>query len=136
MEQQIIKMMKGNPSVFGGQLMQVLTESGVQSHVWHLQTKSYEQHMALNNYYSSIPEHIDTIIEIYQGLHGVRITGNMDIKIDSTWAENKPAEYFKNLRTKLETMYNNENMSHGSLKNLMDGIIELVAKTSYLLTLK
>lgn len=126
----------GDAGSFGGKLMQILSESGIQAHVWHLQTELYSQHMALNNYYSSIPDLIDTLIEEYQGLHSVRISGNMDMKIDSTYGDSKPANYFKNLRTRLDEMYKNQYLQLGSLKNIMDEIIGLVGKTNYLLSLK
>lgn len=121
---------------FGGQLMQLLSESNIQSHVWHLQTTLYSQHMALDNYYDSIVGLTDTLLEEYQGLHGVRISGSMDIKIDSSYSESKPAAYFKTLKGKLDEMYKNQYVQPGSLKNVMDEIIGLVAKTEYLLSLK
>lgn len=125
-----------NAASFGGQMMKVLTESGIQSHVWHLQGKLYSQHMALSNYYSSIPGLIDDLIETYQGLHGVRISGNMNLTIDSVWSETKPSLYFKTLRMNLDKLYQNEFLQPGSLKNIMDEIIGLVGKTEYLLSLK
>lgn len=127
---------KNNISDFAGQLMQLLSESEFQTHVWHLQTTAYSQHMALGGYYDEINGLKDSLIETYQGLHGVRISGNMDIKIDSTWTADKVIQYFKNLRTKLDGMYTNQYLSPGSLKNIMDEIIALVGKTEYLLTLK
>lgn len=126
----------GNAGSFGGQLMQVLSESQIQAHVWHLQGTLYSQHMALNNYYDSIVDLKDSLLETYQGLHGTRISGNMDMKIDSSWCESKPAGYFKSLRGKLDGMYSNQYVTPGSLKNIMDEIIALVAKTEYLLSLK
>lgn len=126
----------GNAGSFGGQLMQVLSESQIQAHVWHLQGTLYSQHMALNNYYDSIVDLKDSLLETYQGLHGTRISGNMDMKIDSSWSESKPAGYFKSLRSKLDGMYSNQYVTPGSLKNIMDEIIALVAKTEYLLSLK
>jgi hypothetical protein len=126
----------GNAGSFAGQLMQVLSESEFQTHVWHLQTTMYSQHMALGGYYDAINGLKDSLIETYQGLHGVRVSGNMDIKIDSTWSESKVMPYFKSLRTKLDGMYTNHYLTPGSLKNIMDEIIALVGKTEYLLTLK
>lgn len=126
----------GNAGSFGGQLMQILSESQIQSHVWHLQTTLYSQHKALNKYYDSIVDLKDSLLETYQGLHGTRISGNMDMKIDSSWSESKPAGYFKSLRGKLDGMYSNQYITPGSLRNIMDEIIALVAKTEYLLSLK
>jgi len=126
----------GNAGSFAGQLMQVLSESHIQSHWWHLQCDVYSQHMALGNYYGAIEDLKDSLLETYQGLHGTRISGNGDMKIDTVWTAAKVLPYFKSLRTKLDGMYTNQYLTPGSLKNIMDEIIALVGKTEYLLTLK
>jgi hypothetical protein len=38
-----------------------------QSHIFHLQTKSYSEHKALNDYYDNIVDLYDGLIESYQG---------------------------------------------------------------------
>ena len=40
-----------------------------QVHVWHLQTGSYAQHMALADLYDGIPDIVDTIAEAMTGLN-------------------------------------------------------------------
>jgi hypothetical protein len=139
MDDIISKMANSGPSTpasVAGKIMQLLSESGIQAHVWHLQTKSHAQHMALGNYYESIIGLVDSLIEDMQGIYSMRLSGSMDCKIDSSYGESKPAEYFKKLRASLETHYKNPHLQHGTLKNIMDEIIGLVAKTEYLLTLK
>lgn len=136
MANNIGKLMQNNPAKFGGKLMQVLSESNIQSHVWHLQTKAYSQHMALNNYYDCIVGLTDSLLETYQGLHNTRISGSIVINIDSNWTELKVTPYFKALRTTLMKMYTDKNLEAGCVKNIMDEILALIDKTLYLLSLK
>jgi hypothetical protein len=37
----------------------------IQAHIFHLQTKSFAEHKALNDFYDSIPDLIDSIVESY-----------------------------------------------------------------------
>lgn len=137
-KEDIIKMaMKGSssPANFGGKLMQILSESNIQTHVWHLQTKSYAQHMALGGFYDCIVGFTDSLLEIYQGHHGVKISGNIDIKIDSKYATAKPLAYMKKLKSNLDTLYNNKHLNENCLLAVMDEIMGLVDKTIYLLSL-
>ena len=42
-----------------------------QAHVFHLQTKSYAEHIALNGYYDAVVALFDGIVESYQGKYGI-----------------------------------------------------------------
>lgn len=117
------------------QFMQVLSEAEMQSHVWHLQTKSFAQHKALNMFYDEIVELKDSLLESYQGIHGVVLNGGFSININSNGPEMAEG-YFKSLRSKVAVFKGNSLMSAGCLQNQLDTIEELVAKISYLLTLK
>lgn len=44
------------------------------AHILHLQTRSYSQHVALNDLYEALPDHADDIIEKYQGKYQEIIT--------------------------------------------------------------
>ena len=48
-----------------------MLHSQKQAHIFHLGTKSFAEHMALNGYYSSIDKLVDGIIESYQGKYGL-----------------------------------------------------------------
>ena len=48
-----------------------LFASRSQAHIYHLQTKSYAEHVALQAYYEGIVDMIDSIVEAYQGKHGI-----------------------------------------------------------------
>ena len=58
-------------------LISTLLESRTQAHIFHWQTTgpgSYATHIALQGYYDVLPDMIDTLVESYQGKHGI-ITG-------------------------------------------------------------
>lgn len=40
------------------------------AHEYHLSTRSYAEHKALNDFYDGIVDLVDTFAETYQGLHG------------------------------------------------------------------
>ena len=120
---------------FGGELMKFLSQANIQTRVWHLQTTSYAQHVALNGFYDGIGDLQDTLIETYQGYYKSRIGGNMNFNIDSEWDESKPKEYLQMLNNYLHDAYTDKLMQPGCLKNIMDEITALVDKTLYLLTL-
>ncbi|CAG7581456.1 MAG: putative transport protein [uncultured marine phage] len=48
-----------------------LFESREQTHVFHLQTDSNAEHLALQEYYEGILEHIDSLVEMYQGQYDI-----------------------------------------------------------------
>ena len=52
-------------------LISVLLHSVNQTHVFHLQTNSFSEHKALNKYYDSIGDIVDTLAESYQGKYGI-----------------------------------------------------------------
>ena len=53
------------------------------SHLAHLKTTSYAQHMALNTFYEELTDLIDTLVESYQGKHGlvnILLTGGANVE--------------------------------------------------------
>ena len=55
-------------------LISTLLESRTQAHIFHWQTTgpgSYALHIALQGYYDALPDMIDTLVETYQGKHGI-----------------------------------------------------------------
>ena len=52
-------------------MVSTLLHSQTQVHIFHLQTKSYSEHKALQKYYEGIDALVDGIIESYQGKYDV-----------------------------------------------------------------
>jgi len=55
-------------------LMSLLIAARPQGHIYHLQTKSFAKHIAMDEFYKGIGKIADTVIETYQGRAGV-VTG-------------------------------------------------------------
>jgi len=49
----------------------VLMQAAVISHIAHLKTRSIAEHLALNDLYQELPEHVDGLVESYQGKYGI-----------------------------------------------------------------
>ena len=53
-----------------GRFLSLLMHSRTQTHIFHLDTKSFSQHKALELYYTSIVPLLDTYAETYKGKYG------------------------------------------------------------------
>lgn len=53
------------------EMISLLFHSRTQAHTFHLQTESFAEHKALQDYYDGIVVLIDTIVESYQGKYGI-----------------------------------------------------------------
>jgi high-affinity Fe2+/Pb2+ permease len=62
-------------------MVSILLHSQTQVHIFHLQTKSYAEHKALQGYYEGIDALVDGLIESYQGKYDV-ITQYNSVKND------------------------------------------------------
>jgi len=111
----------------------VLNQSRLQTHVWHLQTEHFSEHMALGAYYEEIVDLLDALTESYQGCYG-RVTG-YTTKPVVDWKEGQAAIYFKGLYDYVEA--ERQSVSDATwIQNQIDQISELIASIMYKLTLK
>jgi hypothetical protein len=106
-------------------LIQKMFESRQVAHNCHLQTKSYSQHKALNEYYDEVLDLIDTFVESYQGQYGI-ISGYE--KIDVSPVPDVEV-YFEDCAKIFILGRNSLKDSH--LQNIMDEIVTLAYKTIY-----
>ena len=106
-----------------------LFASRTQAHIYHLQTKSYAEHMALQEYYEGIVDMIDAIVEAYQGKHGIIKNYTAPAKFEN-YGDKNVVIYFKGLAMFAEKAY--DKLPEDSyLQNLYDGVIELIYSTVY-----
>lgn len=121
---------KSEPSKFFSKLL----ESREMAQVYHWTVKgdqgSHASHLALESYYSSIIEYIDSLVEIYQGQYDI-IEG-YEI-IDTTDSKSKDKiEYFKDLAQFIkDTRYKAILEEDTHLQNIVDEVVALVYKTLY-----
>lgn len=115
--------LKSSPS----KLFSTLLQSSVQVHIYHLQSKSYSEHMALNTFYDEIVGLTDSLIEQYQGKYGiVTVYPSIQLIVQS------PIDYIKNLRSFVEVeRYTSLKKEDTHLQNITDEIISLIDSTLY-----
>jgi hypothetical protein len=108
----------------------MILESATQAHIYHLQSDSYAQHMALCAYYTGMPATIDALVELIQGRYGI-VKG---YKAPAPYLEdNNVVEYFKALLDMAES--ERANLPQDSnIQNSVDTVIDLIQSTLYKLT--
>ena len=112
-------------------LISYLMHSRTQAHVFHLQTNSFAEHMALNTYYDEIVELIDGLVESYQGKHGI-ITDYTNFGILQYENTQQVIEYFEALCNGVYQTY--ESTEDSYIQNQLDTVTELIKSTMYKLT--
>lgn len=99
-----------------------------QAHVFHLQTQSFAEHKALNDYYDGVVELFDGIIESYQGKYGI-IKNFKTFKIEQYKNCKKTISYFERLLEIIEE--NRDSVEDSYLQNQIDTVQELINSTIY-----
>jgi high-affinity Fe2+/Pb2+ permease len=109
-------------------MVSILLHSQTQVHIFHLQTKSYSEHKALQGYYEGIDALVDGIIESYQGKYDV-VTGYNSIKTEEYKSSEQVIKYFKALDSMVEK--NRKSVKESFLQNQIDTVQELIYSTLY-----
>ena len=105
-----------------------LLHSQTQVHIFHLQTKSYSEHKALQGYYEGIDALVDGVIESYQGKYGI-ITNYKTYDMEQYSNGKKTISYFTGL---LKVIDENRDCCEDSyIQNQIDTIQELINSTVY-----
>lgn len=112
-----------------GNFLGTLMQSRNQAHIYHLQTNSFAQHKALQDYYESIVDLIDTLAEQYQGKYGIVRGYKMENSIKE---DGKPLLYFEALFKFVDTT-RSKLPQDSFFQNSVDEVSTLVSKTIYLL---
>lgn len=113
----------------------ILFHARQQAHFWHLDTKSFAEHKALEEFYTQLLELTDNLLEVFMGkgkkidFGGVRMTFH-------AYNKEKMTEYLKKLARYITRRKKSLKESDGDLNNIFDEILALVNKTIYLLSLK
>lgn len=110
------------------QLVSKLLHSRNQVHIFHLQTKSYAEHIALNEYYDGVLGLFDGLIESYQGKHGIISNYKCD-GFDNYKSGEQVINYLKKLDGDIDTL--RKSVKESYLQNQIDTIQELINSTLY-----
>lgn len=105
-----------------------LFHSRNQVHVFHLQTKSFAEHKALNDYYDDVVDIIDGLVESYQGKYDL-LTSYESYKILNYESNEQLLKYFKELESNVEV--NRKTIKDSYLQNQIDNAVELINSTIY-----
>jgi high-affinity Fe2+/Pb2+ permease len=109
-------------------MVSILLHSQTQTHIFHLQTKSYSEHKALQNYYEGIDGLVDGVIESYQGKYDI-LTSYKSIKTEEYKSNDQVIKYFKALDVMVEK--NRKEIKESFIQNQIDTIQELIYSTLY-----
>lgn len=109
-----------------GKLIVTLFHARTTAHVLHLQTRSYAEHKALNEFYDEIIPVVDAFAEAYQGEYGL-------IKdLHATYEPQSGAlEMLDDLRESVDECEKELHPGDSHLHNLLDEIRSLIAATQY-----
>lgn len=105
-----------------------LLHSQTQVHIFHLGTKSYAEHKALQGYYEGIDALVDGIIESFQGKYGL-LTNYKSYKNQSYKNKNQVLNYMKGLLNTIEEKRDCCDDSY--IQNQIDTVQELIYSTMY-----
>lgn len=111
--------------------LSMLFASRDQAHLFHLQTRSYAMHKALDTYYSEIVDLIDTYVELYQGRYGL-IRGYVPAQ-KFYEGDDQAVPYFTTLAQYIDA-HRTGLPQDTDLNNVVDEISALVRTTLYKLS--
>ena len=110
------------------EMVSLLLHSQTQVHTFHLQTKSYYEHKALQRYYEGIDSLVDGIIESYQGKYNI-LKGYKKYDIEDYKDTTITINYFKDLCGKVEEL--RDCCKDSYIQNQIDTVCELINSTLY-----
>jgi len=105
-----------------------MLHSRTQIHIYHLQTKSFAVHKALNDYYDGVVDLFDGLVESYQGKHGIVEDYKCD-GYDNYTSVNSVIEYLQKLDKTIED--SRKSIKESFIQNQVDTVQELIYSTIY-----
>ena len=110
------------------EMISLILHSQTQVHALHLQTDSYSEHKALQNYYEGIDGLVDGLVESYQGKYGI-IKGYKTYDITDYKSTESTTKYLKELCKKIENL--RDCCKDSYIQNQIDTVCELINSTLY-----
>lgn len=107
------------------ELIITLMHAQTNTHILHLQTRSYAEHKALQGFYEGIDDLVDSFAEAYQGKYGII----EDYPVEYT-GPTAPIEYMVTLLEYVATT-RAELPEDTELQNILDEITALIDTTLY-----
>lgn len=105
-----------------------LLHSRTQTHIFHLQSNSYAEHEALDDFYNEIVDLIDGLVESYQGQYGI-IKKYDNYTLNMYKNSEQVINYFEGLAENVEDL---RSVTDGNfLQGKLDDVLELINSTIY-----
>lgn len=117
-----------NPTITIGQYFGTLQESVTIVWRYHLKTRKYSVHIALNEFYEKALEIVDDIIEQYQGICGVVEEPFVNCVIGEGKTE---GEYITELKAFVENNRCVASCGHSEIDSVIDEFLGLIDSTNY-----
>lgn len=115
------------------EFLSVLNSSKQQAVFWHNQTTSFSEHKALNEFYESVEDLLDGLVESVAGIYGRPKGYEAHDFVD--WSSTEDTiSYFKGVYTYIQSERGSL-YSESWIQNQIDELAQLVASTIYKLTL-
>ncbi len=124
MEQEMM-MGESNPFV---EMVSKLRFSVEQTQVYHWQSQSYAEHIALNEYYDGIPAIVDGIVESYQGKYGIQ-KGYRLFEVRDYSTPEEVINFLKKLDEDVEML--RQSIKETYIQNQIDNVLQLIETTVY-----
>lgn len=113
----------------------ILFHARQQAHFWHLDTKSFAEHLALQTFYEEILVLTDKLLESWIG-KGKNVDFGGVRMIFKAYNKENMVEYFKKLARYVSRRKKSLGPSDGDTANILDEILALTNKTLFLLGLE
>ena len=110
------------------ELISLMFDVRTQAHKFHLQSKSYSQHIALGSFYDSLVDLADSLAEDFQGREGIITSYPKCIVVTSD-----PIRMIESFRSWIDR-YRRECSDYSEHQNTIDSIQTLNNSTIYKLT--
>ncbi|SRR6266436_7263321 len=109
-------------------LMSLLMAARPQGHILHLQSKSFAQHIALDEFYKGIGKIADKVIETYQGCFDI-VYG---YKLGPMAEDDKPVAYLSSLKQSIQDIrYQAIPREYTNIHNELDNAVTLIDQVLY-----
>jgi hypothetical protein len=110
------------------EMISLLFHSRTQSHTFHLQTNSFAEHKALQDYYDGIIGLVDGIVESYQGKYGI-VKGYKSYPLNEYNSSESTINFFEKLCDKVTEL--RKCCKDSWIQNEIDNVCVLINSTIY-----
>jgi hypothetical protein len=105
-----------------------IKHSQLQAQTFHRQTKLFPEHIALGEYYETIVDITDELVETYQGKNGI-LTNYESYELENYENSQQVIKYFEELVSIVSKL--RKNITESYIQNQIDNVEQLIYKTLY-----